>query len=79
MIKMCQFYVQRHLTSDIWHSQAFDQFIETPEGAVPPELTDVTLAELGHKRVGQLREYKRMMDALDLRRWDGDDMTTLHF
>lgn len=46
---------------------AFDQFLETLEGETPPELTDPNLPTYGHKRVGQLREYKRLMDALDLR------------
>lgn len=46
---------------------AFDQFMETPEGEAPPELTDPRLPHMGHKRVGQIREYKRLMDALDLR------------
>ncbi|CAE7388209.1 unnamed protein product [Symbiodinium sp. CCMP2592] len=45
----------------------FDQFIETPEGETPPELTDPNLHEHGHKRYGQLREYRRMVDSLDLR------------
>jgi len=46
---------------------AFDQFIETPEGETPPDLSDPNLPEYGHKRVGQIREYKRLMDSLDLR------------
>jgi len=45
----------------------FDQFIETPEGETPPELTDPNLHEHGHRRFGQLREYRRMVDSLDLR------------
>ena len=46
---------------------AFDQFVVTEEGEEVPELTDARLPEMGHKRVGQIREYKRLMDALDLR------------
>eukprot|EP00913_Durusdinium_trenchii_P024263 g22780.t1 len=46
---------------------AFDQFIETAEGETPPDLTDPNLPAYGHKRVGQIREYKRMIDGLDLR------------
>mmetsp|Transcript_6350 Transcript_6350/g.14571 ORF Transcript_6350/g.14571 Transcript_6350/m.14571 type:complete len:226 (-) Transcript_6350:66-743(-) len=46
---------------------AFDQFIETPEDETPPELTDPQLHTYGHKRYGQIREYRRKLDALELR------------
>ncbi|CAE7670990.1 unnamed protein product [Symbiodinium sp. CCMP2592] len=51
------------ITLPLW---AFDQYIVTPEGEAPPELTDPDLPNMGHKRFGQLREYRRSLDALEL-------------
>eukprot|EP00439_Symbiodinium_sp_Y106_P057721 s127_g8.t1 len=51
------------ITLPLW---AFDQYIVTPEGETPPELTDPDLPNMGHKRFGQLREYRRSLDSLEL-------------
>jgi len=43
---------------------AFDQFIITPAGEEPPELTSPDFPEYGSRRKGRIAEYIREMDAL---------------
>ncbi|CAE7213042.1 unnamed protein product [Symbiodinium sp. CCMP2592] len=41
---------------------AFDQYIVTAEGEVPPELDDECIPELGSKRSGRVSEFRKELD-----------------
>ncbi|CAJ1339839.1 unnamed protein product [Effrenium voratum] len=43
---------------------AFDQFIVTPEGETPPDLDDECIPDLGSKRSGRVREFRKELDNL---------------
>jgi len=43
-----------------------DQFIVTPEGETPPRLDDRNLSNLGEKRAGRLKAYKKAVSELKL-------------
>lgn len=46
---------------------AFDQFIVTPEGQKPPDLTDPNFAEMGALRSKGIRDFKKEIESLEIR------------